>query len=430
MNVLAILGYSAKWATSGPNGDGAYAPRDNADFAAYATAVVRRYGPGGSFWSAHPELTPQPLTAVELWNEPFGHWAWKPNPDPAAYARLARAAAEAVKAANPAVKVLLSGDLLQVRTDGKIVDWLRNVLAADPGLKNLVDAYSVHPYPYPRQLGPYDDRPDARWDFRRVELIHQVDPSRPLWITEVGWSTAPGVYDAVSEELQATFVRGAVQRALGEWGGFVQRIFVYTWDRSNGTSGDREGNFGLRRADGSTKPAWAALAALLEPTPPVQPPAPPVPPPPPPVPVPPPPPPPVPVPPPPIPPPPPPALPATPAFTIAASPSSATVKRGGRVDFLLRLEGSSGGSAVAVALSGLPRGARATVTGELDASRPVTVSVHVGRHVQPGAYRLVFRGTAGGSAQTTRATLVVTKTRSAPLSLARLFQTFFTAAWS
>jgi glycosyl hydrolase family 42 (putative beta-galactosidase) len=393
MNVLAILDYSAKWASSGPNGDGTYAPRDNAEFAAYAAAIVRRYGSGGSFWSAHPELTPRPLGAVEVWNEPWGHWDWKPNPDPAAYARLARATAEAVKAATPGVKVLIAGDLLQARTDGKIIPWLANVLTADPGLKSLVDAYSVHPYPYPRELGPFDERPDARWDFRRLELIHQVDPTRPLWITEVGWSTAPGVSDAVSEAQQATFVRGAVQRALGEWGGFVERIFVYSWDRSNGTSGDREGNFGLRRSDGSTKPAWSALSALLATTPPPSPP-------------------------PPNPTPPPPPAVSVPSFNLMASPSRVVVGRGGRADFALRVEGSAG--VVGVRVSGLPRGARATGSGALSSSSPAAMFVQLGRDVRPGTYRLTFQGTLGSTTRTATATLVVTR-KAASLSLFRLF---------
>lgn len=392
VNVLAILDYSAKWASSGPNSEATYPPRDNAEFAAYATAIVRRYGPGGSFWSGHPELTPRPLTAVEVWNEPWGHWDWKPNPDPAAYAALARATAEAVKAANPGMKVLIAGDLLQARTDGKIVSWLANVLAADPGLKGLVDAYSVHPYPYPRELGPYDERADARWDFRRLDLIHQVDPSHPLWITEVGWSTAPGVSDAVSDAQQATFVRGAVQRALGEWGGFVERIFVYSWDRSNGTSGDREGNFGLRRADGSTKPAWDALSSLLASTASAALPAPP---------------------------PPPAKLPPPPApsFSLTVSPSRVSAGRGGPADFLLRVDGSSG--PVAVRISGMPSGARATGSGELSAASPATVFIQLGRDVRPGNYRLTFRGTWGSSTQSATATLVVTK-RPQPMSLFRL----------
>jgi hypothetical protein len=331
------------------------------------------------------------LNAVEVWNEPFGYWAWKPNPDPAAYARLARVAAEAVKAVDPSVKVLISGDVLQVRTDGKIVDWLRNVLAAEPGLKSLVDAYSVHPYPHPRVLGPYDDRPDPRWDFRRVELTHQIDPSRPIWITEVGWSTAPGVDDAISEAQQATFIRGAVERSLGKWGGFVERIFVYSWDRSNGTAGDREGNYGLRRADGSTKPAWAALAALLQTSPPLPAPQAPS----------------------------ANSVPTRPSLTLRVSPARLSVGRRGQGDFALRLDRSANAGSPALRISGLPRGVRAVGIGSLSGTTPAGVRIQVGRSVRPGTYRLRFRGTLAGAVATTAATLVVTR-KATPLSPLRL----------
>ncbi|HUP33399.1 MAG TPA: Ig-like domain-containing protein [Gaiellaceae bacterium] len=264
VNVLGILAYSAPWASSDPsgNGDSKYPPRDAADYARYAAAVVGRYGPGGSFWASRPDLRPRPLTAVELWNEPFGYWFWKPNPDPARYARLVRAAVAAIRSTAPGVEILVAGDVLQVRTDGQIVDWLRNLRAADPGLNTLVDAYSVHPYPHPRTNGPYADRIDPRWDYRRVSLTRRIDPSLPVWITEVGWSTA-STSDSVSETTQASHVRGAVTRALVEWGSYVERIFVYSFDRDSGNAVDREGYYGLRRRDGSAKPAWTELKTLL-----------------------------------------------------------------------------------------------------------------------------------------------------------------------
>jgi polysaccharide biosynthesis protein PslG len=267
MNVLGLLDYSAPWAASGP--ELTYPPRDAQDYARYAAAVVKRYGPGGSFWASRPDLPARPLTAVELWNEPNGYWAWKPNPDPAAYARLARAAATAIRQANPQVKILICGDLLQVRTDGAIVGWLENLLNADPTLPQLVDAYSIHPYPYPFSLGPYAERADQKywWDYRRVEVAHRIalerNANRPFWITEIGWSTATAATGSVSEETQAAYVREAVRQAMEDWGGFVERIFMYQWDRSNGIMTDREGNFGLRRADGSPKPAWHAVASLI-----------------------------------------------------------------------------------------------------------------------------------------------------------------------
>jgi hypothetical protein len=264
VNVLGILSYSAPWASSDPSGggDSKYPPRDVADYARYAAAVAARYGSGGTFWAAHPELVPRPLTAVQIWNEPFGYWFWKPNPSPAAYAKLARAATAAIRSVTPGMTILVAGDVLQVRTDGKLLDWLKSLRAADPGLNALVDAYSVHPYPHPRTNGPYLDRADPRWDYRRVMLTHEIDPSLPIWITEVGWSTAD-TSDSVSEATQASHVRGAVVRALDDWGSYVKRIFVYSFDRDSADRGDREGHYGLLRQDGSAKPAWDTLRALL-----------------------------------------------------------------------------------------------------------------------------------------------------------------------
>ena len=81
-NVLAILDYSAR----GPRRTRAAAVtsttrrKNFADYANFATKVVERYGSGGTFWAARPDLPRRPLAAVELWNEPWGSWFWKPNP--------------------------------------------------------------------------------------------------------------------------------------------------------------------------------------------------------------------------------------------------------------------------------------------------------------------------------------------------------------
>lgn len=267
VDVLAILTYSSKWASSDPSGAGSiyFPPRGAADYAAYARAVVARYGPGGAFWATRPDLRPRPLTAVEMWNEPWGWWNWKSGVDPVRYASLAYAAGVAVKAENPGVKVLIAGDLLQVRTDGAIVPWIDNVLAAEPRLAAVTDAYSVHPYPYPRQQSPLVDHADRRWDYSRVELIRSATTARgaarPIWMTELGWSTADTA-DSVTEAQQATFLRDAVTRAAAEWP-YVERIFVYTWTKDRPDRTDREANYGLRRPDGSYKPAWAALQEVI-----------------------------------------------------------------------------------------------------------------------------------------------------------------------
>jgi Cellulase (glycosyl hydrolase family 5) len=266
-NVLAILDYSAKWASSDPSGKGNvhYPPKNVGDYAAFARAVVERYGSDGSFWRARPDLPAGPLGAVELWNEPWGAWFWKPNPDPAAYARLVRAAATAIRAAKPDTKILISGDPLAVRKDGKAAKWLDAVLAADPGLRTLFDAYSTHPYPSPRHRSPLDTTSGPEYRFNRAALTRQTaakyQAEKPIWITEVGWSTAADAPETVTEATQATYIGQAIEHAIGVQA--VERIFIFGWDRSNGIATDREGNYGLQRKDGSLKPAWETLTRTI-----------------------------------------------------------------------------------------------------------------------------------------------------------------------
>jgi hypothetical protein len=263
VDVLAILAYSAPWAaTAGEHSP----PRDFSDYARFARAVVRRYGEDGTFWEGREVV--RPLRAVELWNEPWGHFFWEPDPDPAAYARLALRAASAVRTEAPEVDILVPADLLQVRTDGSITPWFEALLDAGDELPRMVDGWTVHPYPAPRDTSPADARTDPRFAYGRVELVREIAIrrgfERPIWITELGWSTAPDHEEAVDEREQGRFVAQALDRALGEWGDFVERIFIYSWDRSRGDPDDLEAHFGVRREDGSFKPAWREITARTE----------------------------------------------------------------------------------------------------------------------------------------------------------------------
>jgi hypothetical protein len=267
VQVLGILDYSAPWASSDPtaSGDAFYPPKSDADFANYAAAVVSRYGGNGSFWAGNPHLRPDPLTALELWNEPYESWDWKPRPDPEAYAALVTQAARAIHAVDPHSVVLMAADLASWGNEGS--PWLASVLAADPELAGLVNAIAVHPYPAPLSLGPYYRGPDLKASFGRVALIRQAELAAgvrlPIWITEVGWSTAPDTPQAVSEQTQATYSQDAIRRSLGQWGSYVSKIFLFGWFRSSGRPGDLAGNYGLLNPSGVPKRAWIAIAHLL-----------------------------------------------------------------------------------------------------------------------------------------------------------------------
>jgi hypothetical protein len=52
---LPVIDYSAPWSQAVP-GNLHSPPSDPAAYAAYAAALAVRYGAGGSFWAAHPEL--------------------------------------------------------------------------------------------------------------------------------------------------------------------------------------------------------------------------------------------------------------------------------------------------------------------------------------------------------------------------------------
>jgi large repetitive protein len=125
-------------------GDAFYPPKSDADFASYAAAVVSRYGRNGSFWSENPHLVPDPLTALELWNEPYESWDRKPRPDPDAYAALVSQAARAIHAVDPHLAVLMSADL-ESWDDGTAPHgrpWLASMLAANPELAAFFRAMS------------------------------------------------------------------------------------------------------------------------------------------------------------------------------------------------------------------------------------------------------------------------------------------------
>jgi hypothetical protein len=262
VHVLGILAYAPRWAQTDP--DVPYSPpRDLGDYIRYVKYVIWRYGPGGDFWRVHPGLRPMPLRAVELWNEPWAWWFWRPEPDPTDYARLAHAGAVAIRTIAPKTTILLSGDVWGFRRDGSGPPFLTAVLRADPSLKKLVDGYSVHAYS--GASPPGSRRAEQRFAFARIALTtlaaKQFRAAKPIWLTEYGWSTAPATAHAVTESQQARYLVQATKLAFRRY--HVAKAFVYDYSRSNGAQGDLDDNYGMMRADGSYKPAWRAITRLL-----------------------------------------------------------------------------------------------------------------------------------------------------------------------
>jgi polysaccharide biosynthesis protein PslG len=268
ISVLGIVDYTPAWASSDPSGAKSkfFAPTSTAAYAAFAATVASRYAVGGAFWASRPDLPVTPLAGIELWNEPYGKWFFKPTPSPSAYASMVKQAAVRVHDADPDVPVVASGNLWANFANGTIGPWVSRVLDAEPSLATLVDVWAVHPYETNRGVGP-DGRADPRFGFGSIPDIHTAlvahGSKAPIWITEIGWSTAADATGAVSEAQQAAFMARALQRSFGDFGSYVKRVYLFSWDSSNGSASDFDGNQGLRRADGSYKPAWQAIKSYI-----------------------------------------------------------------------------------------------------------------------------------------------------------------------
>lgn len=262
IHVLAVATYAPPWA-SGHTDSNKY-PGDAKAYGRFVGAIADRYGAGGTFWRLHRHLFPVPLTAIELWNEPWLTSFWLSGPDPVAYARLARAAATAVKARHPRISIIASGDVPE-ESEGVGRDWFKSVLAADPALwrSRLVDAWSVHVYCH--FFSPWESTEPQRARFDRLlltrDFAHQIGADKPVWITEFGWRTDLGSSrDAVSEQTQADYIVQALTRVSTEWRSFVVRSFVFTFTKPSAAEADV---YNLVRPDGSPRPAWQGIQSFI-----------------------------------------------------------------------------------------------------------------------------------------------------------------------
>jgi polysaccharide biosynthesis protein PslG len=264
LRILPLLNSSASWAAPDEN----QFPTDLGDYADYVAKVAERYGPGGAFWQANPELAGFAATHFELWNEPYIEYFSNDKVSPQRYARLAKAGASAGKAANPQAKFLLAADTFYTEAPGDYRNWIDGMYDAVPDLNDWFDAVAIHPYSHsisPDVYTPGRGDHGSRWQFRRVEEMRERFDAhgaqdKGFWITELGWATCDGDDDCVSEAQQAEYMSRVFEYARGPYRDFMEAVFVYhlrDWgpaDHSN-----REYWFGLTRKDGSRKPAFEVL---------------------------------------------------------------------------------------------------------------------------------------------------------------------------
>jgi hypothetical protein len=246
---LPIIDYSAPWAQSIPGQDHS-PPRVPADYAAYAAALAARYGPRGSFWLAHPALTPEPVQTYEIWNEPDNGQFWAPAPDPSRYAELYRQARNAITTVDPNARVIVGG--LTTPTT-----FLPAMLSADPQLQGHIDGVAVHPYGNPAVvLGK------LRAD--RAALVSLGLAAVPMYVTEFGWTTQPaGALNYAPAARRPAYITRTLA-ALGHLDCGIAASLLYTWVTPEHDAGDSQDWYGIHPPTGGSTPDTAAFTAGLQ----------------------------------------------------------------------------------------------------------------------------------------------------------------------
>jgi hypothetical protein len=261
IQVLAIPGSSARWASSGSGSDfNVHPPRSTDEFGSFVGHVVEHYD------------GPEPkISCYEIWSEENITQFWRPKPDPADYVELLKASYYAAKYADPRCCVVLGGlagngvDMGWEPTESK--NFLQRVY--DNGGKGFFDVAAIHPYVYPVPASSALKTLQRFVDATRAVIKRNHD-DKPLWITEIGWSTFPNAWNnpTVSEEEVVVWLTKVYAELTG-----VDKIFWHNFrdigynpdlDRFWGYSGDNvEHHFGLTRSDGTPKPAYYAYKKVI-----------------------------------------------------------------------------------------------------------------------------------------------------------------------
>ena len=265
--ILGILHGSAPWATSAPSLDEpnwqTWPTEDPTAFASYVNAVVERYD--GDGWADAPG---SPVIHYwEIWNEPNTTFFWRPRPSAEEYVRFLRLSYQAIKLAYPEAVVMLGG----LAGNGvsyppfAVAEVEKNFLQQiyDRGGKDFFDIANVHLYPYTYELS----RPElmtalqGALDETRSVMAANGDEEKPIWVTEIGFSTAlfPDNYQAKPDAVIATWLRSVYRQLSG-----AEAVFWYMFE-DEGTDEDPEGHFGLVEYDGRPKLSLRAYREMTGP---------------------------------------------------------------------------------------------------------------------------------------------------------------------
>jgi hypothetical protein len=220
ISVLPIVLVAPRWDARHP-GNFASPPSDPGPYADFAGDLVRRYGPGGSFWTEHPELPRMTIHYWQIWNEPSLRPFWSDQPFAADYVELLSQARIAIKTADPKAHIVLAG------LPNKAWVALEDVYKA--GGRKLFDVAAFHPFTH--------DVSGVQTILERDRKVMKKyhDPHKPLWVTELSWTSSKGKTNVLfgneeTEKGQAKKLTAAYTMLAKLRGKLhIGRAYWYTW---------------------------------------------------------------------------------------------------------------------------------------------------------------------------------------------------------
>jgi len=218
IRILGMLLGVPSWANGvEPTGEGpegwatVYPPLKDEDWANFVSTIVRRYRGRISHW--------------EIWNEENEYYFFRPQPDPARYLRMLKAAYRACKQADPASTIVLGG----LAFNGIVANpWspmkTENYLPAlyKEGAKEYFDAVAIHPYFLPQEGL---ERLAYLLSGTKQAMKEAGDEGKPIWITEIGFAVNPAL--GVDEEAQARLLTEALNYLKKD--PQIESVFVFTF---------------------------------------------------------------------------------------------------------------------------------------------------------------------------------------------------------
>lgn len=150
--------------------------------------LVLRYGPEGTYWTMHPEVPKTPIDTWQIWNEQNSPQYFTPEPNSDVYAKLVTEASRAIELEDPGADVILGGMFATPEGDRDPLTnswtYLRRLYAI-PGFASRFDGVAIHPYA--QSLAGVR----AQVKLIRAEMAAGGDGGKGIWITEIGWGSAP-----------------------------------------------------------------------------------------------------------------------------------------------------------------------------------------------------------------------------------------------